>query len=78
MFNPLITDLSSLSDSELDAKISELGQKYWQVRNPQLQGQIAVALEMHKDEARTRREKQRMKQQEENGDNELDNLINIS
>jgi len=78
MFNPLVDNMSQLTDSELDAKISELGKKYWQSRNPQLQGQIATILEMYKQEAISRREKQKIKQDQENGENGLDNLINIS
>jgi len=77
MFNPLVDDLSQLSDSDVEQKIIELGRKYWQARNPQLQAQISAILEMYKQEAITRRaiEKNR---QDENGNNDLDNLINIS
>lgn len=77
MFNPLIDSFDKLSDSEIDAKISELGRKYFQSRNPQLQQQIATILEMYKDEARSRRAKQYQKIQQ-NNDNGLDSLINIS
>ena len=75
MFNPLVDDLTTLSDTELDSKISELGRKYWQSRNPQLQSQIASILEMYKQEAISRRSKA---SQQQNGDNSLDSLINIS
>lgn len=77
MFNPLVDSLEHLSDSEIDAKISELGRKYFQSHNPQVQQQLAVLLEMYKDEARTRRAKQYQKIQQ-NTDNGLDSLINIS
>ena len=77
MFNPLVDDLSQLSDSEIEQKIIELGKKYWQARNPQLQAQIASLLEMYKQEAITRRAIEKNRQQE-NGNNDLDSLINIS
>jgi hypothetical protein len=77
MFNPLVDDFSQLADSEVEEKISELSRKYFQSRNPQVQQQIAVILEMFKEEARARRERQfnQLSQDDENG---LDNLINIS
>jgi hypothetical protein len=77
MFNPLVDDLSVLDDSEIENKISELSRKYFQARNPDLQRQIAVILEMYKQESITRREKARL-QTQENGEEGLDNLINIS
>lgn len=79
MFNPLVDNLTSLSDMELDQKIVELGRKYWQTRNPQLQEQISTILEMYKQELVSRRAIQAQRQQDQNnGDNSLDNLINVS
>jgi len=78
MFNPLVDDFSVLTDSEVEDKISELGRKYFQSRNPQVQEQIATILEMYKQEARSRREIAAQRQSEQNGENGLDNLINVS
>jgi hypothetical protein len=78
MFNPLVDDLSVLDDLEIENKISELSRKYFQARNPELQRQVAVILEMYKQESITRREKARLQQNQENGEEGLDNLINIS
>ena len=78
MFNPLVNDFSELSDTELENKIVELGRKYWQAQNPQLQEQIATILEMYKQEAVVRRSQEAQRQREQDGDNGLDNLINIS
>jgi hypothetical protein len=78
MFNPLVDDFSVLTDSEVEDKISELGRKYFQSRNPQVQEQIATILEMYKQEARSRREIAMQRQNAENGENGLDNLINVS
>ena len=78
MFNPLIDSFDGISDSEIEDKISELSRKYFISRNPYVQQQISTILEMYKEEMRSRRAKQRLKDQEQNGENGLDNLINIS
>jgi len=78
MFNPLVDSMSNLTDNELDEKISELGRKYFLARNPQLQQQISTILEMYKEEALARRARARLQQDQQNGENGLDNLININ
>jgi hypothetical protein len=78
MFNPLLDDLSHLSDDEVNNKITDLTRRYWQTRNPQLQNQIIVILEMYKQEQHTRQAKQREQSQSNNDDPDLDNLININ
>ena len=78
MFNPLLDSFDELTDSEIENKISELTRKYFIAKNPQLQHQINTILEMHKEEMRSRRAKQKLKEQEQNGENGLDNLINVS
>lgn len=78
MFNPLVNNFSELTDSEVESKISELSRKYFQTHNAQVQMQIASILDMYKEEMRSRRAKQYLKSQEQNGNNGLDSLINIS
>lgn len=77
MFNPLVDNLSNLSDAQIDEKIFELSRKYHMARNPELQSQIAVILDMFKDESQIRssRQFQKLQGDDENG---LDNLINVS
>ena len=77
-FNPLLDNLNTLSDNEIENKIFELNKKFWQTQNPQVRGQITALLDQFKLEAEARRAKQRLKNQDQNGDNSLDNLINIS
>ena len=80
MFHPL-ADLSGLTDAEIENKISELGRKYFQSVNPQVQSQISTLLEMYKEESSSRRiiAAQRQRDNDENNDeNSLDKLINIS
>ena len=78
MFNPLLDNFNDLSDSEIENKISELSRKYFISRNPQVQQQISVVLDMYKQELQLRIAKARLKDQEQNGENGLDNLININ
>lgn len=77
MFNPLVDDMSDLTDTQVDEKVSELSKKYFQTKNAQLRSQVASIYEMYTAEAHSRRA--RAYQQEANkDDNDLDNLININ
>lgn len=76
-FNPLVDDFSKLADSEVETKISELSRKYFMSRNPQIQMQIAAILDMYKEEMRARRARAQL-QSQQNGNPDLDSLINIS
>ena len=79
MFNPLVDSFSELKDAEIENKIVELQRKYFQAgANPQLQQQVATILEMFKDEARSRRASALLRQQQDNGESGLDNLIKVS
>ena len=78
MFNPLVDNFNDLSDSEIENKVFELSRKYFISRNPQVQQQISVILDMYKQELQLRIAKARLKDQEQNGENGLDNLINVS
>lgn len=76
-FNPLLDDLSGLTESELVAKISDLTRRYYQTSNPQVQAQIITFLDMFRQEQQRRALKQR-EEQDNNDDSDLDNLININ
>ena len=80
MFNPLVDSFDALSNNEIEQNISSLSRKFLQTHNPSVQAQIASILEMYKSEMRVRiaQQAQRQKQSQEDGDNSLDNLINIS
>jgi len=79
MFNPLIDSLDHFSIQELEEKITDLQRKYFMSRNPQVQVQITNVLDIYKIELQERRIKEHKKQlDQENSENSLDNLINIS
>ncbi len=76
-FNPLVHSFDNLSDIELEEKILELNKKFWMTHNPQVKEQITAILDMYKAEMEGRRAKAK-KINSQDGDNSLDNLINIS
>jgi len=64
MFNPLLPDLSTLKNEDIDNKITELMQKYFTASKFGQGGimhQIAVILEAYKDEQRRRQDEARKK-----------------
>ncbi len=75
-FNPLVQSFDLLSDREVEDKILALNKRYWQTQNPQVREQITAILDMFKVEIEGRRAKPKNNSQD--GDNSLDNLINIS
>jgi hypothetical protein len=75
--HPLIQDLENLTDSELDAKINDLTKKYFMVSNFEVQRQIAIVLDSHKEELSKRRAKEWQKMSEKLNKN-LDKLVNVS
>jgi hypothetical protein len=79
MINPLIDSLDHFTLQELEDKIAELQRKYFISRNPQVQVQIANVLDIYKLELQDRRVKELIRQKnQDNDENSLDNLINIS
>lgn len=75
MTHPL-TKVKTLKDNELEEKIIDLSTRYWKTSNPDIQRQIMLILDEYRQELGSRRAKQQVSQQ--NGENDLDNLINIS
>jgi len=75
MFNPLADNFEDLTDSQIQEKVQDLTRRYYQTRNPGLQNQIAVMLDMFRQEQTTRMYRQK---QQDDDDPDLDNLININ
>jgi len=76
MFNPLVDSFEDLTETQLQEKIQDLSRRYFQTRNPELQNQIAIILDMFKQEQITRLYKKQNSDNDE--DSDLDNLININ
>jgi len=77
MIHPLV-DTTDLSDKQLEDKIQELGKKYFMVGGVELKSQVALILNIYKNELQQRRMKNYEEQFEKNKEKGLDNLININ
>lgn len=75
--HPLLGPLDKLSDNELEQKLTDVNRRYWQTSNPEVREQIIMVIESYKLELESRRIKQKIDSQQ-NGNSDLDNLINIS
>jgi hypothetical protein len=78
MFNPLLQDLASFKNEDIDNKINELMRKYSIAARSGQSGvcqQIAVILESYKDEQRRRQIQANKKLSEQNKN--LDDFINV-
>lgn len=75
MFNPLADSFEELTDSQIQEKVTDLTKRYFQTRNPELQNQISVMLDMFRQEQTERMYK---KKQQDEDDPDVDNLININ
>mgnify|MGYP000876758620 CR=1 FL=1 len=76
--HPLFESTEDLTDAELEEKVLLLNRRYFQTANPQLQQQIAALLDDYKLELEARRARQKLEQQQQDGEEGLDNLINVS
>lgn len=75
--HPLITNLASLKDAELESKLNDLTKKYFVTQNQELQSQIAMVIDTYKSEIEVRRQKE-WQNMMESRNKDLDKLINIS
>jgi uncharacterized lipoprotein YddW (UPF0748 family) len=78
MIHPYSGDPSALTVPQIEEKLSELTRKYYQTHNPQLQEQISTFIEIYRQELVMKIAQEQQRQQEQDGENGLDNLINIS
>lgn len=79
MFNPLLPDLSTLKNDDVDTKITELMQKYFMASRFGQSGvmqQISVILQAYKDE-QFRRQQAANKKLMQNRNQDLDEFIKI-
>ena len=77
MSHPLLENLTVLSEADLQDRLSSISTKYWQTQNPDVRSQMMVIIDELKYELRLRSSKP-VENSEDNGNNSLDNLINIS
>lgn len=75
--HPLIGDLSTLKDSEVDSKINELTRIYFATNNFELQQQIVMALDTYKIEL-AKRQAATYEKMMNTRNKDLDKLIKVS
>jgi hypothetical protein len=75
--HPLIQDLETLKDSEVEQKITELTRKYFSTSNPYLKQQIVMVLDSYKEEL-SRRQQLAYEKMMQTRDKGLDKLINVN
>ena len=75
--HPLINDLSSFRDTELETKISQLTNHYYSSSNPQVKQQLIMLIDSYRDELSSRRTKE-LERSMANKNKDIDKLINIS
>jgi hypothetical protein len=73
--HPNAPNFKEFTDSQLEQKILKLNSIYFMAHDESVRHQIILLLDSYKIELEERRRVQRNKQ---NGDNDLDNLININ
>lgn len=66
-----------MSIEHLEEKVLELQQRYFRAHNPEVRNQIINILQVYNEEIRTRRIMEAQRQRDE-GNDDLDNLINVS
>lgn len=75
--HPLIGDLSSLKDSEVDAKINELSKKYFSTGSFELREQISMVLDSYRQES-AKRQAEAYEKLMQSRNKDLDKLINVN
>jgi hypothetical protein len=75
--HPLLGNLESLKDNELEQKIFDLSKKYFMTSNPEVKSQMVMVLDGLKEEMSKRRQAQ-LAALMANRDKTLDKLIKVS
>ena len=80
MLHPFQEDTSDMTVSQIYDKVSDLTKKYFQANNPHIKEQISTFIEYYKQEALIKEAKEKLEREknQQNGDSDLDKLINIS
>jgi hypothetical protein len=75
--HPLLDDLSSLKDAEIEAKISDLSKKYFSTGSMELRSQIAMILDSFREEL-AKRQADAYNKMMQTRNKDLDKLINVN
>lgn len=75
--HPLVGNLESLKDSELEYKINELTKKYFMTANCDVRSQLSSILSMYKEELNVRRQHQ-LNTALNQKSKDIDNLVKVN
>jgi len=78
MIHPHQPDLSEFTETQLEEKLLKLNHMYFITENPDVRQQMILLIDGYKLEIESRRAAARRKQIEDQEDNSLDDLINVS
>jgi len=78
MIHPHQPDLSEFTETQLEEKLLKLNHMYFITDNPDVRQQMILLIDGYKLEIEARRAAARRKQIEDQEDNALDSLINVS
>lgn len=76
MIHPGVTDLVDLTDAQLEAKLFKLNSMYFITENESVRQQMLLLIDTYKLALEERQLEK--KKQEQDGKDDLDNLINVS
>ena len=74
--HPLVHNLDTLKDGEIESRIQSLSKKYFATQNPDLRQQIVMVLDDYKTELAARQRRQ-LQAEYQKRDKDLDNLIKV-
>ena len=78
MIHPHEQEIKNYTDAQLEQKLLKLNQMYFVIENQDMRQQMILLIDGYKLEIEARRAAARLKQEQEQGDNPLDDLINVS
>lgn len=78
MVHPHLTGLKDLTDTEIEERIFKLNRYYHITPNPDVRQQMILVLDELKLEMEARMASKKLQNQQDDDENGLDNLINVS
>ena len=78
MIHPHENEIKNYTDAQLEQKLLKLNHMYFMTENQELRQQMILLIDGYKLEIEARRAAARLKQEQEQGNNPLDDLINVS
>ena len=78
MIHPHENEIKNYTDAQLEQKLLKLNHMYFMTENQDMRQQMILLIDGYKLEIEARRAAARLKQEQEQGENPLDDLINVS